>query len=301
MAHARLVAIGLTLGAAWAGGCAAPAPRDAPAKIARPQASAVSPAPPSAPSSAPSAATSSAPPPPAPPPACPDRMVHVRGDYCPTVVERCLKMDLMNAGTPWVVDRCLAYAQPTKCLAPRRAESFCIDEFEYPNKLGELPRVLTSWLEAEATCTAEGKRLCTEDEFNFACEGPEMLPYVYGYVRDASKCNIDQPYRTPDHSRRMLPFDACMKDPKCTDSFARVDQRRRIGDNRACVSWSGVFDLNGNVGEWVRLPGKSPPKRAGIKSGWWGPVRARCRATVTYHDEGYWGYELGFRCCKDAR
>ena len=59
--------------------------------------------------------------------------------------------------------------------------------------------MLTSWVQAGEMCAAEGKRLCTEDEFNFACEGPEMRPYVYGYDRDEATCNIDKPYRYPDH------------------------------------------------------------------------------------------------------
>ena len=33
---------------------------------------------------------------------------------------------------------------------------------------------------------------------------------------------------------------------------------------------------------------------------WWGPVRNRCRPMTTFHLEGDYGYEVGFRCCKDA-
>ena len=62
----------------------------------------------------------------------------------------------------------------------------------------------------------------------------------------------------------------------------------------------GIYDLNGNANEWVSEPWKQPPHRAAIKGGWWGPVRNRCRAITTAHDETYLGYEVGFRCCKDA-
>ena len=80
----------------------------------------------------------------------------------------------------------------------------------------------------------------------------------------------------------------------------RIDGRRPIGENKECVSPFGIYDLNGNANEWVSEPWKQPPHRAAIKGGWWGPVRNRCRAITTAHDETYLGYEVGFRCCKDA-
>jgi formylglycine-generating enzyme required for sulfatase activity len=68
-----------------------------------------------------------------------------------------------------------------------------------------------------------------------------------------------------------------------------------------CRSEYGVYDLNGNVNEWVELRPDKLPLRAGLKGGWWGPVRNRCRPTVTFHKEGDFGYEVGFRCCADAK
>src|SRR5690606_41418868 len=92
-----------------------------------------------------------------------------------------------------VSERCLKYVEPSRCLSKKKQQlDFCIDRYEYPNALGELPWVLTSWRQAQNLCREQGKRLCTEDEYNFACEGPEMLPYVNGYVRDPETCNIDR-------------------------------------------------------------------------------------------------------------
>jgi formylglycine-generating enzyme required for sulfatase activity len=67
-----------------------------------------------------------------------------------------------------------------------------------------------------------------------------------------------------------------------------------------CVSDDGIYDLNGNVNEWIELPGRGLSKRAGLKGGWWGPVRDRCRPITTFHGESDFGYEVGFRCCKAA-
>ncbi len=231
--------------------------------------------------------------------------MRVEGEYCPALTQRCVEHHPEYAKNPkdkTVSERCLRYAEPSTCVSKeRRHLSYCVDRFEWPNRLGELPRVFTSWRHAKQLCASAGKRLCTEDEFNFACEGPEMTPYATGFVREPDKCNIDQDYRFPDHSRTWPEYDRCLTEPDCRAELARLDQRHRIGDRLSCTSWAGAFDLNGNVNEWVELPGKEPPNRSGLKGGWWGPVRNRCRPTVTFHKEEDYGYEAGFRCCQDAR
>ena len=76
-----------------------------------------------------------------------------------------------------------------------RPMHFCIDRFEYPNRAGANPIVMVDWYEAAALCAGEGKRLCTEDEWTFACEGEEATPYPNGYARVAAACVIDKPWR----------------------------------------------------------------------------------------------------------
>jgi sulfatase modifying factor 1 len=232
-------------------------------------------------------------------------MVRVSGEYCPGVMQDCLEHHVEYESDKekrkTVSERCLRYREPSRCVSKRKKSlDFCVDRYEYPNRVGELPRVLTSWKNARKLCAAEGKRLCTEEEFNFACEGPEMLPYVYGFVRDPKTCNIDREYRYPDHSRVLPEYDECLADVSCKAELARLDQREPIGSRTSCVSWAGIYDLNGNVNEWVELPKEDPPNRSGLKGGWWGPVRARCRPTVTFHKESDYGYEAGFRCCRDV-
>jgi sulfatase modifying factor 1 len=239
---------------------------------------------------------------------CSDDMVRVEGDYCPAVIQNCKKhakdWEKSHDNDKTVSERCLHYEEPSKCLSKKREHlSFCMDRFEFPNVVGELPRVLTPWTDAKKMCAEKGKRLCSVDEFNFACEGPEMLPYVYGFDRDvdAKICNIDKPYRVPDHQHQMKTYDKCLLDPRCSAEMTRIDQREKIGERTTCVSWAGVFDLNGNVNEWVEIPHGKPPNRSGLKGGWWGPVRSRCRPTVDFHKEDDYGYEQGFRCCSDAK
>ena len=91
-----------------------------------------------------------------------------------------------------------------------------------------------------------------------------------------------------------------MKNPACKKELEKLDQRLPAGSMPECVSPFGVYDLNGNINEWVVRPKQKPPNRSGLKGGWWGPVRGRCRPTVGFHKEDDYGYEEGFRCCKDA-
>ncbi|MGK3988927.1 SUMF1/EgtB/PvdO family nonheme iron enzyme [Sorangium sp. So ce136] len=244
---------------------------------------------------------------------CPDDMVLVEGDYCPLVDQVCLKhhkefvKDRARQATTYseaegpssVSERCLEYKQPTECLSKKRTPMrYCVDRYEWPNRKGEVPALLVSWREAVKACEGVGKRLCTEDEFNLACEGEEMLPYTYGFVRDPTKCNIDRPFRQRELT--LYRYERCMKHPKCKAELERLDQRVPAGSMPACVSPFGVYDLNGNINEWVVRPGRKSPDRSGLKGGWWGPMRGRCRPTVGFHKEEDYGYEQGFRCCKDA-
>ena len=175
---------------------------------------------------------------------------------------------------------------------------YCVDRYEWPNRKGELPALLISWTDAKKECERVGKRLCTEDEFNFACEGEEMLPYTYGFTRDPGKCSIDKAYRKRE--KKLFKYERCMRDPRCKAELERLDQRLPVGSLPECVSPFGAYDLNGNINEWVMRPGKKYPDRSGLKGGWWGPVRGRCRPTVGFHKEDDYGYEEGFRCCKDT-
>ncbi len=221
----------------------------------------------------------------------------VHGSYCPAVQQICLERPKVLGGSG--KHHCKRYA-PSRCLAESRRKQmrFCMDRYEWPNRKGVLPRTLVSWPEARKFCSSVGKRLCTVEEFNFACEGESMKAHVYGSERSNTICNAGQRYieRTFNYSKH----DACMADEACRKEFERLDQRVPTGSKPGCVSDHGVYDLNGNANEWVFRTDQRHPKRSGLKGGWWGPVRNRCRPMTTFHLEGDYGYEVGFRCCKDA-
>jgi formylglycine-generating enzyme required for sulfatase activity len=156
--------------------------------------------------------------------------------------------------------------------------------------------VAVNWDEARNECAGAGKRLCYDQEWTLACEGKERLPYPYGYVRNPEACNIDRPYIAPDNDR--------YADPKTREEeVARLDQRDPSGAREGCVSPYGVHDMTGNVDEWVvNEKGKvdDKPYRSGLKGGYWGPVRDRCRPITTDHNPWHTGYQIGFRCCSDT-
>jgi len=220
-------------------------------------------------------------------------MVLAEGLFCPEVEQRCLADGAEGS-------QCQRYAQPSRCLsAQRELMRVCIDRFEWPNRLGQKPLVLVSFAEAVDHCEAVGKRLCEEKEWLLACEGEPMLPYAYGFDRDPTKCVIDRLFTAPQTQPSR--YDSCMESEACRKAFESVDQREPSGSFRSCLSSAGAFDMNGNVNEWVRLAGEKTPSRSGLKGGWWGPGADRCRPTDRSRKEDDWGYEIGFRCCRNAQ
>jgi len=220
---------------------------------------------------------------------CPPDMVEVAGDYCPAPEQIC--DDYISEKR----DRCVRFRPTVRCIGTPSPKHFCIDRYEYPNEAGKQPTVAVSWDEARDLCATEGKRLCAAEEWTLACEGPEMKPYPFGFVRDAAACNIDKPYILPDNS-------AYESVRTRAEEIARVSQSEASGSRQRCVSDYGVFDMTGNVDEWVvneRGTFEGPEYQSGLKGGYWGPVRNRCRPMTTDHNRRHHGYQIGFRCCKD--
>jgi hypothetical protein len=209
---------------------------------------------------------------------CPEGMVLVAGNYCPDMDSECL--GYLDPPGPYHEYRCREYA-PAQCRSPRIEMAFCIDALEYTPPGEGLPAHFVSFRDAVRTCETLGKRICLEREWNFACEGEAMLPYPYGSRRDASICNAD-------HTDLFGP-----------DGRTVRDRRAPGGFHRGCVSPFGVYDLSGNVEEFVAR--NDDPTKPVMKGAWWLPGRNHCRARQTFHNDGYKGVETGFRCCADAR
>jgi len=130
-------------------------------------------------------------------------------------------------GTVLIPSRASALAPSGKPL-----KAFCIDVFEYPNVLGAMPVYDVTWVEAEALCFKEGKRLCTPTEWRAACSGPHGLRYPYGATYQPATCNTESEWMM-NGSKAVL-----------------------SGAFPGCVNGSGVFDMSGNVSEWTAGDGE---------------------------------------------
>ena len=155
---------------------------------------------------------------------------------------------------------------------------FCIDRFEYPDRKGEIPKDYVNASEAVDLCRKVGKRLPTESEFEAACAGSLKLPFGYGEKYKKGVCNIPGGVA---HAK-VLP----------------------AGSLESCANDYGVFDMIGNMWEWVESGSKG---RQVLKGG---SYMSTMPAFVTCGDrldpqeqQGIgWGrgYDFGFRCAKDA-
>jgi formylglycine-generating enzyme required for sulfatase activity len=235
-------------------------------------------------------------------------MVHVKGIYCPGLSHTCLKWKdkawcrKHDPVTKKCIDEvkpvaCAQFQIPGKCLSkPNELQplDFCIDIYEGGVKKGEIPPYMKSYLDGKQECAAKGKRLCTDIEWTKACEGPENLPYPYGYARNANACNIDHP--------QIAGFDAS-KVVKWTPALLQsLDKRVPAGSMPLCVSPYGVHDMTGNVDEaTVNVTGGGKPYWNALKGGHWvAGARNRCRPSTTSHEESFVNYESSIRCCKNS-
>jgi hypothetical protein len=136
----------------------------------------------------------------------------------------------------------------------------CVDRYEFPNVNGSVPRANVSYDQAKSLCEQKGKRLCSADEWQWACSGLEGYTYPYGWNPEDQKCNTDG-NRAPEAS----------------------------GARYNCVSKFGGFDMVGNVFEWVTGPKRQPAIMGGPLS--------KCQ-TITEGFGGSAKPQTGLRCCK---
>lgn len=223
--------------------------------------------------------------------ACPSGMLLVEGEYCTKVDQKCKKSWFDKSNKKKV---CEEFEPPSRCIGNKVKKRFCIDKYSWPNVEGERPEVMNNFYQAQVKCASIGKRMCTESEWTFACEGPEMKPFPHGYVRDAHKCNGDHKWDHPNMKK------VAKRDPK---ELARLWKGVRSGSQPECVSDFGVHDLPANNDEVVSneqshgWKGKYDSVHTG--GPWYKGVRNQCRPKIYTHDEGFYYYFLGFRCCAE--
>jgi formylglycine-generating enzyme required for sulfatase activity len=151
-----------------------------------------------------------------------------------------------------------------------------------------------TYFESQKACAELGKRVCTDEEWTFACEGEEALPYAYGYERDPDKCNADHGWTQYDAGKL-----AHRTQETAMEEVDRLWKGLPSGSMTACRSPFGVYDLTGNIDEWTQNKISGGKYKGSMKGGYWGPVRARCRPATIAHNEEHFFYQEGTRCCSD--
>lgn len=218
--------------------------------------------------------------------ACPPDMVLVEGTHHEQIQRLC---------TDYRQERCWEFFPGAVAFEMRATPvRTCMDRYEWPNRKGDPPAVMVRFVEAEALCAGAGKRMCTEFEWELACEGPHSLPFPYGHRHDPAACNVMKPWK-PVSERKLL-----SEDPGVRAAEARrVWQGEPAGAFPACVSPSGAYDLVGNAEEWVATSRPEWRYPSSLKGGYWSKAWAGCRGTNDSHGPMFRFYEVGFRCCRD--
>jgi len=169
----------------------------------------------------------------------------------------------------------------------------CMDQYEAPNRRGAKPLVLQSYNSAKRWCERRGKRMCREQEWELACEGPHHRPLAYGWAVDTRLCNSNKKWMQVDFGA----FGGAKEDAE--KESKRLWQGTPSGRYGTCVSAFGIFDMMGNVEEWVAS--RDSRKHPGsLMGGFWSKPWTGCRGTNDAHYPQFAFYETGFRCCKDA-
>ncbi len=214
---------------------------------------------------------------------CPRSMVDIEGRFCIDRYEASL-LDVLSNGeerphSPFgaVVD-----------LSRVRAVSA-------PNVF---PQGYISAVEAQRACGASGKRLCRVAEWGKACRGPEPKSFGYGDRREPGRCNDTgkNPVLSIYGSRRGHWNWNTMNQPDLNQLDGTL---AKTGEHAGCTNGYGVYDMVGNLHEWVADPNGT------FYGGYYSDVSSvghgeGCGYLTTAHEARYHDYSTGFRCCADV-
>lgn len=172
---------------------------------------------------------------------------------------------------------------------------------------GRKPQGYISGEQAEQACANANKRLCSIDEWVRACRGPRRTTYPYGNERRPGACNdrttsppahpvvrLFERFAAPGTDRATMWQPRWMNDPRLHEL---PDTVAPTGSHAECRNEYGVYDLVGNLHEWIA-------DREGTFVGGFFMDTIRngegCSYRTSAHDARYHDYSTGFRCCADA-
>jgi hypothetical protein len=162
---------------------------------------------------------------------------------------------------------------------------------------GVVPQGYVSRDQADLACKASEKRLCDEDEWVTACRGDPPHTFPYGDEREKGTCNDGgiSPLHVYYPEAPTTYFMGPMNDPRLNQTPNTV---AKTGEYAKCTNSFGVFDMVGNLHEWVLSA------RATFRGGYFQDTKINgdgCTYHTTAHGAAYHDYSTGFRCCADAK
>jgi len=192
--------------------------------------------------------------------------------------------------------------------------------YEARSEPGALPQAYVSRIDSQAACVNAGKRLCSRKEWQRACKGALGTTYPYGQRRQPGRCNTEKPHLVTirfgaDPGRWTY---ANFNDPTLGQEPGFL---ARSGEHTGCVGDAGVYDLVGNLHEWVSDTATAAFRAQLDSEGvsrafqYWSPgngvfmggfqstqgeLGPGCNFTTIAHEPSYHDYSTGFRCCADA-
>jgi formylglycine-generating enzyme required for sulfatase activity len=192
--------------------------------------------------------------------------------------------------------------------------------FEARSLPGVMPQAYISRLDAALACRNANKRLCSMREWRRACEGRSSSHWPYGHKGVAGRCNNEKAhlmsirYGSDPHRWTYEAFN----DPSLD---AEPGFLAKTGAYDGCASSEGVYDLVGNLHEWVSdtvdadlvekleaedVERRSQPWKEGngvFMGGFFSTADQHgpgCTFTTIAHEPRYHDYSVGFRCCAAA-
>ena len=168
------------------------------------------------------------------------------------------------------------------------------------SRAGVIPQGYISGKQAAGACSASGKRLCGADEWEHACRGPSNFQFPYGDTRRAGACNDDlratHPVAEVGHLLG-IPHDRLWHEGMNQTIINQLPNTLLpTGERAECTNAYGVYDMVGNLHEWVDDPDGT------FRGGYYMDTSKNgdgCSYHTTAHDFTYHDYSTGFRCCMD--
>jgi formylglycine-generating enzyme len=160
---------------------------------------------------------------------------------------------------------------------------------------GVIPQGYISGRVAGEACARAKKRLCTYEEWTFACRGEGQTKYPYGDDYQTGVCNV---FRM-SHPAAKLHDNASAghSDPRL--GLVKADDGpllRTTGSTKPCASHWGkdaIYDMVGNADEWI-----DDPDGTFVGGFFSRPTKEGCSSIVTVHPIAHWDYSIGLRCCR---